>query len=84
VRRAHGSSQEGARDCARALGVYEPKTPDATFTEGERVEHDHFGRGTIVRLQGSGINARATVRFPAHGEKILLLQYAKLRRVAKG
>jgi len=81
-----GGASDGAgdQDDGGALGVYEPKTPDATFTEGERVEHDHFGRGTIVRLQGSGINARATVRFPAHGEKILLLQYAKLRRVAKG
>jgi hypothetical protein len=36
-----------------------------------------------VRVQGSGVNARATVRFPAHGERQLLLFYAKLQLVAR-
>ncbi len=53
------------------------------FQAGDRVEHAHFGRGTVVRVQGSGVNARATVRFPAHGERQLLLFYAKLQLVGR-
>jgi len=45
------------------------------------VQHDHFGKGTIEALQGAGVNARASVRFPAHGVKHLLLQYAKLTKL---
>ena len=50
---------------------------------GDRVEHAHFGRGTVERLSGRGESARATVFFPAHGEKQLMLQYAKLKRIGR-
>ena len=50
---------------------------------GDRVEHAHFGRGTVERLSGRGENARATVFFPSHGEKQLMLQYAKLKRIGR-
>ena len=53
------------------------------FKVGDRVEHAHFGRGTVILLQGSGVNARATVRFPAHGERQLLLFYAKLQLLGR-
>ena len=45
---------------------------------GSLVEHDHFGVGTVEQLTGSGVNARATVRF-REGTKQLLLQYANLK-----
>jgi DNA helicase-2/ATP-dependent DNA helicase PcrA len=61
------------------LGAYTPSAKAPAIAEGDRVESEHFGRGTVERLQGTGVNARATVRFPQHGTKILLLQYAKLR-----
>jgi DNA helicase-2/ATP-dependent DNA helicase PcrA len=51
---------------------------------GEWVEHDHFGRGRVLRLAGSGANARATVAFAHHGEKQLLLAYARLERLGGG
>ncbi len=56
------------------------------FKAGDRVEHAHFGRGTVVRVQGTGVNARATVRFPAHGERqlLLLLRQAAARREEPG
>ena len=53
------------------------------FRAGDRVEHAHFGRGTVLRVQGTGANARATVRFPAHGERQLLLFYAKLQLLGR-
>jgi len=61
------------------LGVYEaPAAQYGALAVGDRVRHAHFGEGRIERLLGSGVNARATVRFPGHGNKELLLQYAKL------
>ncbi len=65
------------------LGAFEAPPQFEEIAVGDRVEHDHFGLGTVETLQGSGVNARATVRFPAYGTKQLLLQYAKLKRVGK-
>jgi len=70
---------EPESEAADFLGVFE--APPAAFGDlkvGDRVRHDHFGEGSVERLLGSGINARATVRFVGHGNKDLLLQYAKL------
>ncbi|MFT5291401.1 MAG: DNA helicase-2/ATP-dependent DNA helicase PcrA [Planctomycetota bacterium] len=61
------------------LGAFAPKEADASLREGVAVEHDHFGRGRVARLQGAGVNARVTVNFFSVGTKVLLLQYAKLR-----
>jgi DNA helicase-2/ATP-dependent DNA helicase PcrA len=74
---------EPEKDADEMLGRYDAQLPEA-LSVGDRVEHEHFGRGTVERLQGAGINARATVHFPAHGTKMLLLQYAHLKRIAKG
>ena len=66
-------------DAEDALGVFEaPHASYGALRVGDRVRHDHFGEGTVERLLGSGVNARATVRFRGHGNKDLLLQYAKL------
>lgn len=78
-----GGPASAESDAADVLGAYEPATKEAGLKVGDRVEHDHFGRGTIEQLQGSGVNARAIVRFPAHGTKTLLLQYAKLRVIGR-
>jgi DNA helicase-2/ATP-dependent DNA helicase PcrA len=78
-----GGGSDAPDDGSSALGRYEPADSGPALKVGDRVEHDHFGRGTIEQLQGAGINARATVRFPAHGTKLLLLQYAKLRVVGR-
>jgi len=69
--------RDGERD---PLGVFEaPEGEYASLKVGDAVEHDHFGRGRVELLQGSGVNARATVCFVDHGNKQLLLQYARLR-----
>jgi DNA helicase-2/ATP-dependent DNA helicase PcrA len=51
----------------------------ATIQEGMEVEHQKFGTGKVVRLEGVYPDSRATVHFPAHGNKQLLLKFAKLR-----
>jgi DNA helicase-2/ATP-dependent DNA helicase PcrA len=65
------------------LGAFDPPPASPEIRVGDRVEHEHFGRGTVERLQGSGVNARATVRFTLAGERQLLLQYARLTLVGR-
>jgi len=71
--------EEDTRSSEEMLGRFEPAA--TSLKVGDRVQHDHFGKGTIEALQGAGVNARASVRFPAHGVKHLLLQYAKLTKL---
>ena len=45
---------------------------------GMRVEHQKFGFGNVVKLEGSGHNPVATIQFEQNGEKKIMLNYAKL------
>ena len=45
---------------------------------GQTVIHDRFGEGVIIRLEGSGTDARAKINFGPQGIKELLLSIAKL------
>ncbi|MFZ4739971.1 MAG: ATP-dependent helicase [Bacteroidales bacterium] len=49
---------------------------------GMEVEHDRFGRGKILQVEGSGPNKKATVHFENIGSKQLLLKFAKLRVIS--
>ena len=46
---------------------------------GVVVEHDRFGKGKIVSLEGAKPDTKATVYFPTAGQKTLLLKFAKLK-----
>ena len=46
---------------------------------GRLIEHERFGRGEVVRLEGSGDNCKATVRFENAGDKQLLLKFARFK-----
>jgi DNA helicase-2/ATP-dependent DNA helicase PcrA len=48
---------------------------------GERVVHDRFGAGVVVRVEGEGTHARAAVDFDEHGTKQLVLAMTPLQRV---
>jgi DNA helicase-2/ATP-dependent DNA helicase PcrA len=58
-------------------------TPDAanTFQNGMDVEHEKFGFGKIISLEGTLPDVKATVFFQGLGNKQLLLKFAKLRIV---
>jgi DNA helicase-2/ATP-dependent DNA helicase PcrA len=45
---------------------------------GVQVYHQKFGNGKVLNVEGKGANKKATVFFPAVGQKHLLLKYAKL------
>ena len=59
---------------------FEP-TPIMELKAGQRIEHNRFGFGNIVEITGSVTDLKAKIAFDDHGEKILLLKYAKIRRV---
>lgn len=45
--------------------------------EGMKIEHQRFGRGTVLKIEGTGENTKVTVEFVHSGTKQLLLKYAK-------
>jgi len=48
---------------------------------GQKIEHQKFGFGAVIKMEGSAHNPIATVRFEYNGEKKIMLNYAKLRIV---
>ena len=59
---------------------FEP-TPILQLRAGHRVEHNRFGYGKIIEISGSPADLKAKIAFDDHGEKILILKYAKIRVV---
>ena len=66
-------------------GRYQPVRPSApaaatgpqTLREGMVIEHQRFGIGTVIKVEGTGENEKATVQFRNAGTKQLLLKFAK-------
>jgi DNA helicase-2/ATP-dependent DNA helicase PcrA len=48
-----------------------------SLSEGCRIEHQRFGIGTVLKMEGTGENTKATVEFQNAGTKQLLLKFAK-------
>jgi DNA helicase-2/ATP-dependent DNA helicase PcrA len=46
---------------------------------GMDVEHERFGKGKVISMEGTGANTKATVFFPGVGNKQLLVRFAKLK-----
>ena len=46
---------------------------------GSTVEHAKYGRGTVLRLEGTGEDAKLTVSFPGYGLKKLIAKYAGIK-----
>ena len=58
-----------------------PKTNlfDDKIVVGNIIEHNRFGRGEVLNLEGTGANKKAEIQFGTVGKKKLLLQFAKLK-----
>jgi DNA helicase-2/ATP-dependent DNA helicase PcrA len=52
---------------------------DGTIAVGNIVEHNRFGSGEVIALEGNGPNKKAEIKFGTVGKKKLLLQFAKLK-----
>ena len=60
-------------------GISSGKADTHGVEVGRLIEHERFGRGEVVRLEGSGDNCKATVRFENAGDKQLLLKFARFK-----
>ena len=56
-------------------------TPILQLRAGQRIEHNRFGFGKIMEISGNPADLKAKISFDDHGEKILILKYAKIRVV---
>ena len=82
--RSHLSATAAVRPSAPVA----PRVPDKDFVPmsaldvraGMRVEHNRFGFGVVQEVTGNPAQLKAKILFDRYGEKILLLQYARLRQ----
>lgn len=51
----------------------------AGVTPGQMIEHERFGLGEVLKVEGTGDNAKATIRFKNVGDKQLLLRFARFK-----
>ena len=59
-------------------GVRAPSVSD--FLPGSYVRHAKYGRGLVLRREGSGDQLKLTVSFPGYGQKKLIEKYAALEK----
>mgnify|MGYP002344515004 FL=1 len=67
-----------AKDDAQQAATHVPNDDYGNIEPGMRVTHASFGMGSVVSVEGTGPNKKATVIFDSVGEKKLLLRFAKL------
>ena len=49
--------------------------------QGQLIEHERFGLGEVIKVEGTGDNAKATIHFKNAGDKQLLLRFARFKVV---
>ncbi len=55
------------------------KKPVRKFGPGSVIEHAKYGRGTVLRVEGSGEDTKVTVNFPSYGLKKLIAKFAGIK-----
>ena len=70
--RSTGSAASSTSSAASSAG-----SSSCGLQEGMKIEHQRFGRGTVLKIEGTGENTKATVEFVHSGTKQLLLKFAK-------
>ncbi|HLH37965.1 MAG TPA: UvrD-helicase domain-containing protein [Bryobacteraceae bacterium] len=74
-----GLSNPAPREQAKPAEQVPAKRAARKFGPGSTVEHAKYGRGTVLRLEGSGEDAKLTVSFPGYGLKKLVAKYAGIK-----
>lgn len=67
---ASASQSQGASSAASSL-----------LSPGNRIEHERFGIGTVLKVEGTGDNTKATIEFQHTGTKQLLLKFARFKKL---
>ena len=60
--------------------ISKPAKP-VNLKAGDLVEHERFGQGTVIEVNGAGIDAKASINFNSSGVKNLILKFAKLKKL---
>ncbi len=80
---ARGQQRRFGTATARSDAAQKAKAtrPIPSLDPGDRVQHDTFGLGTVVALEGAGDNSVASIDFGTDGVKRLLLRYAPVEKL---
>lgn len=77
VHRIMGDTASSSSVASAGSSASQASSAAGSLCEGCRIEHQRFGIGTVLKIEGTGENTKATVEFQNAGTKQLLLKFAK-------
>ncbi len=77
VHRIMGDTASSSSVALAGSSASKASSASGSLSEGCRIEHQRFGIGTVLKIEGTGENTKATVEFQNAGTKQLLLKFAK-------
>ena len=77
VHRIMGDTASSSSVASAGSSTSKASSAAGSLSEGCRIEHQRFGIGTVLKIEGTGENTKATVEFQNAGIKQLLLKFAK-------
>lgn len=77
VHRIMGDTARSSSVALAGSSASKASSASGSLSEGCRIEHQRFGIGTVLKIEGTGENTKATVEFQNAGTKQLLLKFAK-------
>ncbi len=77
VHRIMGDTTSSSSVALAGSSASKASSAAGSLSEGCRIEHQRFGIGTVLKIEGTGENTKATVEFQNAGTKQLLLKFAK-------
>ena len=77
VHRIMGDTASSSSVALAGSSASQASSAAGSLSEGCRIEHQRFGIGTVLKIEGTGENTKATVEFQNAGTKQLLLKFAK-------
>ena len=77
VHRIMGDTASSSSVASAGSSASKASSAAGSLSEGCRIEHQRFGIGRVLKIEGTGENTKATVEFQNAGTKQLLLKFAK-------
>lgn len=77
VHRIMGDTASSSSVASSGSSTSKASSAAGSLSEGCRIEHQRFGIGRVLKIEGTGENTKATVEFQNAGTKQLLLKFAK-------
>ncbi len=74
------SAFENLKSASSQNTPYSPLPTPHAFVPGSHVRHAKYGKGLVLRREGTGDNVKLTVSFPGFGQKKLIEKFANLEK----